>query len=60
LQHVAAFDLLSHIESSSGFRAFVLSPALWNAVVFDIPPGCFRDKLFTVFHPVFQGVQPCP
>ena len=28
------------------FRAFVLSPAPWNAVVLTIPLGCFRDKGF--------------
>jgi hypothetical protein len=34
------------------FRAFVLSPAPWNAVVFSIPLGCFRDE-FLGFHSVF-------
>jgi hypothetical protein len=34
------------------FRAFVLSPAPWNAVVFNIPLGCFRDEFFG-FHSVF-------
>jgi hypothetical protein len=34
------------------FRAFVLSPAPWNAVVFSIPLGWFRDE-FLGFHSIF-------
>jgi hypothetical protein len=65
----AAFEFqFDHLRSSgktqpspSGVGAFVIPPAPWNAVVFDIPPGCFHLFSFCGYSSFFgELIMPMP